>query len=317
MTAVPAPAPAPSPPPRKGRVFDRVSAVAAVLLFGAGAFLVAGWLRDRNAVQGGPEREYATAAPPADREVPAPPVDPRMEEWMDKAVNWGPLRAVSFGHHLSWFTAGPSHEHPAAVFGRALKRWQQQMTDEMRRRTIEAGPSAAVALRLQATTGSLPQCAFLVRMPLDAEAAKKRKLRTEPGGVALAFPARGDWEYVLFWFPAGMDFDDLAPEFKPEPGVLAVLGPEADLLDPRAVLRASPGAAGGATVLCRSRGPAGAAIDRLVSGLESRGWHGIVGSRREGLERAVALTGPRESVWIDTADRDADGGLVTVVLGNP
>lgn len=301
----------------------RVAAILSVGLFGGAGLMLADWVRDRGRVserlEHGTSVEAPRRAPAAEPKEREP--DPRMATWLDGGVTYGPSRRVGFGRDRAWFTVGTSREAPDVVFARRMTAWAMAIDATAFEGMVKAGPSAAVALRLSASVAVIPGGAALVRLPPDASASLRGALRTEPGGVILASSRRGRWEYLTFWFPEGLDLDALLREAKSSktaPRVLEAIGPEALAAFEPALSLSGEGAEGGpATVLCRARGPAGAAIERVASGLSGRGWRDAEQGVKDRDSGTRVLTGPDATVWMATADPSQVGGLVTVLIGPP
>jgi hypothetical protein len=276
---------------------------------------LADWLRER-ADLGRPAGSARSAGtrPPAD--VVAR--DPRMEPWLDPKVVWGPTRRTTFGKDTALLVTGSSPDGPALVFERRLVELAQGLGTSGLVEAVRAGPSAAAALRLNATVSNGPICAALVRLPPDVRGAVKGTLKTEPGVVILAFRAPDRWDYVTFWFPDGLDLTALARETAPPPQVLKPLGPEAERsLVPTLALGGEGATRGSKTILCRSQGPAGAAIDRVATSLLHRGWRDAEAHVEEKTPGARVLTGPSGTVWMATTDGERTDGLVTVLVEAP
>ena len=197
----------------------------AVALFGWGSLLLADWLHDRETLGAGSAAGVgARGASPAYRTVPR---DPRMKPWLDKSVAWSPTRKTKFGKDTALLATGSSVEGPGEVFVRLLESLAEATDARSARESLRREPTAAAALRLNATVSNGPICASLVRLPLDAAAAAGGRLRTEPGAVVLAFRAQARWDYVTFFFPAGLDLDALVRDSAPPPRSIEVLGSEA------------------------------------------------------------------------------------------
>jgi hypothetical protein len=172
-------------------------------------------------------------------------------------------------------------------------------------------------MRLRATVSNGPVAASLVRLPPDAARSVGGALRTETGAVVLAFRADPGWDYLAFWFPDGLDLAALATGPAPSPRVLSALGPEAqDALTPSLALGGDERGRG-ATILCRSKGPAGDAIAKVAGALERRGWRDVETDPTRRTPGARALTGPEGTVWMATSDVDRPDGLVSVLVEAP
>jgi len=159
-----------------------------------------------------------------------------------------------------------------------------------------------------------------VRLPPAPAALEDGRLRLEPGGVVLGWDYGTKWEYVVFYFPEGLDLEAFTQIRAPSAESIAVLGREGrEALVPELRIGGSePGEP--ATVLCRARGPAGAALDRVAAGLASRGFQDVKGSHLEGEEEQVVriLEGPGArcgSPRRARAGRRAGHGHDGVVLG--
>lgn len=328
---VPAPAAraraAEASPRRKPRWTSRVLAVASVLLFGAGALVIASWLRER--------RELAEAVATPHRRDPAAAgttfvqPDPRMAPYLSTNVRYGPVRKMPFGVDVAYFTAGPSKTPPGTVFGEILRRFAPATDEESRRRVLARGPSAVEALRAQPTLAKFQGGVALVHLapvpvglsPASTDDAEPEfeHLTTEPGGVVLAFDYGDDkWEYAVFFFPNGLDVETFTRTTTPPPDALASLGADAvDALTPQLRL-GGDGRGGLVTTLCRANGPAGAAVDRVAKGLSKQGFKELAGVRSGGggddVDVVRVLEGPRGTIWLTTSEREVDGGLVTVTM---
>lgn len=276
-------------------------------LFLAGALLLADWLRSRDAA-------FAPqAVPQAPRAIVEPATDPRIEPFLGGGVLWSPPRPDRFGHSPALFVVGHDRRGPKEVFAQMLGGgWD----DEARKAVIQAGPSAAVALRAQATVGVMPSGAFLVRLAPDLDAARAGRLVTEPGAVTLAFPTRVGWDYVTWAFPEGLDLDGLPASMQAPPESLRGLEGAADrVLDPVLALGASK--AGPQTVLCRARGKPADAVRDVAQRLERLGWlRRYAADRDEGTRVVRVLERGRREVWLAAADSAGAGGMVSVMLSN-
>ncbi len=303
---------------------SRVLAVLSIFLFAAGSLMLADALRGRDetsarvaAVQAG------KAQPPA-----APPlaIDEEMYAYLPPEIDFGPVRATHFGADRAFCTAGPSEAPPDVTFERILRTLNPDGGQEVRRSALSNPPSAAAALRMQASVGVLEGVAFLVRLPPSVEAALDGKLRTEKGAIVLAYARRpGSWEYVAFYFPDGLDLDGYVAQFGRPVDALAPLGPEVErVLEPAVAIGGdvfSASVAGGRrppmTVICRAVGTTGVAMDKAVAALQRRGWQPLPGVEGDGREDTRVLDGPKGQVWITTADRQQRDGMVTVMLDIP
>ena len=314
----------PPSPPRavRGRLVSRVLAVASVVLFGGGALLLARGLRHRGASEvdlGG--ARSSTAGAGAQPARPAAP-DVRLDAWLDPSVDFGPPRETRFGPAKALAFSGASSAGPEDVFGRMLARWGGTVDARTLRAAVEMGPSAAAALRLQATVGRWEGGAFLLRMPVEATA--DGRLRLEPGGLLFAFAAPHGWDYVGFYFQDGLDLDALLGDAraKPGPDALSPIPPEGVAgLEPVLSLDGfadvgSRAGRGPRSVVCRAHGEAGDAVDRAAASLEAAGYRTLsrVG---DPPQDARALAGPAATVWIATPDRRRAGGPVTIMVGPP
>jgi hypothetical protein len=303
-----------------------VLAVASVVLFGAGALHVARWLGERREPSDADSGASGRAAPAPLRRVAAS--DPRMDAFLSAAVAYGPVRRTPFGRDSALFTAGPSLTPPEQVFAEILGRFAPRTDPASLRRELERGPSAVSALRTRATVGPFPGGHYLVHLPPDAASALSGpvaggatvgRLRTEPGGIVLAFAYDGGrYEYAAFYFPNGFDVGAFSRSTEAGPEVLAALGPEA-----RGALSVEWCVGGDArgdltTALCRSKGRAGDALDRVAAGLSARGYTVLAGSRPgvpgESGDLVRVLESGRGTIWLTTSERDVVGGLVTVTL---
>ena len=321
----PPPSAAPSAPPsakpeRSGaRLWTgRAAALAVVVLFGWGTILMAGWLRERGDLA----RPIPSPVSPQKSVRDAVIREPLLDPWLDPAVSWGPVRRTSFGRDPALLVTGPSADGPDLVFERRLLAFARSLPIDGLAQAIREGPSATRAFRLNATLSAGPICASLVRLPPDVLASRGGTLRTEPGLVMLAFhaPKRSlhPWDYVTFFFPKGLDLSALARESAPPPRVLAVLGAEAQrFLVPTLALGADAHTQGSRTVLCRSVGTAGYAIDRVADALQSDGWRPLEGDPASRPPGTRVLTGPKGTVWMATTDVDRPDGLVSILVEAP
>ena len=275
-------------------------------LFLAGALLLADWLRDRDAAFG-----IATprAEPPR---VLDQALDPRVEAFLGGGVAWAPPRLDHFGPSPAALVVGHDLRAPKEVFARMLGGgWD----DEARRAALRAGPSAAVALRTQATVGVMPTGAFLVRMPPDLAAAAEGRLRTEPGAVTLAFPAARGWDYVTWAFPEGLDLDGLPAAFRAPPQVLTPLDGAADhLLEP--VFAFGGDGVGPRTILCRAQGGTGDVVREVAARLRSRGWVRHYASDAQDMRAVRVLRHGQQEIWLTAASTGKTGGMVSVMLSS-
>ena len=317
-SSTPPPAPATKSPPRSAPLWmGRVAAIVVVVLFGWGTLLLADWLRERGDLHRPVTQPLTRENLIRDAVIREPLLDP----WLDPAVAWGPVRKTSFGRDPALLVTGPSADGPDAVFERRLLAFAQSLPIDGLAQSIREGPSATRALRLNATLSAGPVCASLVRLPPDVVASRGGTLRTEPGLVMLAFhvPMRlHPWDYVTFFFPKGLDLSALARESAPPPRVLAMLGPEAQrFLVPTLALGGDTKAQGSRTVLCRSVGTAGYAIDRVAEALERQGWRSVDSDPSGRPPGTRALTGPKGTVWMATSDVDRTDGLVSVLVEAP
>jgi len=276
-------------------------------LFLAGALLLADWLRSRDAA-------FAPqVVPQSPRAAVEMVTDPRIEPFLGGGVAWGPARADRFGRSPAVFVVGHDERGPKEVFARMLEGgWD----DEARRAVLRAGPSAAVALRAQATVGMMPSGAFLVRIAPDLDAARAGRLLTEPGAVTLAFKKTVGWDYVTWAFPEGLDLDGIPATLRAPPQSLTPLEGATDrLLDP--LLAFGAGAKGPQTILCRAYGKPADAVRDVARRLERLGWLRRYGAEREEENRVVrVLERGRHEVWLAAADAAGAGGMVSVMLSN-
>lgn len=318
------PRPAATVPARPARRWpSRVLAAASVVLFAAGALRIGAWLRERRELAehvASPRRRDAATAAPA-----IVPADPRMAAYLPATVRFGPVRRMPFGRDEAYFAAGPSRTPPGTVFGEILRRFEPASDPASLRRAIEQGPSALAGLRTAPTIGKFPGGVSLVHLPASSAAAERagpdadvERLATEPGGVVLAFDYGDRFEYAVFFFPSGLDVEAFTRAATPRPDALAALGPEAvDALSPELRLGAD-GRGELVTTLCRAKGPAGAAMERVAKGLARQGYKELAGVRpsEDGADADVVrvLEGPRGTIWLTTSEREVDGGLVTVTM---
>ncbi len=311
-----------SSPGRRPRWPSRALAVATVALFTAGALFLARGLRGRGASDvdlraGGAAGAGATAEParPAGS-------DPRLDAWLDPSVDFGPPRETRFGPAKALAYSGAGAPGPGGGGGRRRAPGSGSGDERTARAVREMGPSAAAALRLQASVGRWEGGAFLVRLP--PEARSDGRLRLEPGGMLLALAAPHGWDYVGFYFPDGLDLDALLgdPRARPRPDALAPIPSEGvaalePVLSLDAFADAGPRAGRGPrSVLCRARGEAGDAVDRAAASLEAAGYR-TLSREAEAPQDARALSGPAATVWIATPDRRRAGGPVTIMVGPP
>ena len=99
---------------------------------------------------------------------------------------------------------------------------------------------------------------------------------------------------------------------------LAPLGPEAlSDLEPALSLGVDGRSDGASTVLCRSIGRAGGAIERVAASLSRRGFKDAEDGVKQRSAGTRVLAGPDATIWMTTADREQEGGLVTVLIGPP
>ena len=71
-------------------------------------------------------------------------------------------------------------------------------------------------------------------------------------------------------------------------------------------------------MLCRSKGLAGVAMDRVADAMTQHGFKDLaagVPAVVVGEEIVRVLRGPSCTVWLSTTDPSQDGGLVTVTIG--
>lgn len=318
----PSPSSAPAAPataaPRPVRRWpSRLAAVASLALFAGGALRVAHWMRERR------ELSETLAAPKqvvrTGRGVPffVEP-DPRMRDYLVPSARFGPVRRMPFGKDPALFASGSSRARPEVVFAEILKAWAPAQTPQSLEQAVREGPSAVGLLRLRASVESFPDGAALVRLPPAPAALEDGRLRLEPGGVVLGWDYGTKWEYVVFYFPEGLDLDAFTSTTAPPADSIAVLGREGreTLVPELRVGGDEPGEP--STVLCRARGPAGAALDRVAAGLAARGFQDVAGSHVEGEEEQVVriLEGPKGTIWLTTTERAQDGGLVTVTMAS-
>jgi hypothetical protein len=318
-TAAP-PAPSPSAPaPRPARRWPgRVAALATVLMFGAGSLLLADWLRERSAVDERLEHALSRRSGAALDAKAAPEVDPRMATWLDPAVRYGPARRMPFGRDRALFAVGTSTEGPQEVFPRLLGRMAAGFDAKAVDSVVRAGPSAVVALRLSASIGRIPGGASLVRLPPDVASIRRGIVRTEPGVVVLALEGHERWQYLTFYFPEGLDLDALIRSSRADPRVLDALGPAAgEVLQPALTFSGEDRMGGPSTVICKARGRAGAAIDKVADSLARRGWRDAEQGLEERRVGARVMAGPDATVWMTTVDREQMDGMVTVLIGPP
>jgi len=304
-------------------IASRVLAVVSVALFATGSLWIASWLRERR------ELSEALATPHAHDAATSAPFfvepDPRMRAYLASSVRFSRVRRMPFGADTAYFATGSSKSPPGTVFGEILRHFEPATDPASTRRAIAQGPSALAALRTAPTIGKFPGGVSLVRLapaPVATSAdpeAELEHLATEPGGVVLAFDYGDDkWEYAVFFFPEGLDIETFTRTTAPRPDALAALGPEAvDALAPELRL-GTDGRGELVTTLCRAKGPAGAAVDRVAKGLAKRGFRELAGRRSadDGLDDDVVriLEGPRGTIWLTTSEREVDGGLVTVTM---
>lgn len=311
----PSAAPVPSRPVRRWP--SRLAAVASVALFAGGALRIADWMRERRELS-----ESVGTAGPADASARRAPLfvepDPRMRDYLVPSARFGPVRRMPFGRDPALFASGSSRAGPEVVFADILRAWAPEEGVESLRRAVREGPSAVGLLRVRATVGEFPGGASLVRLPPAPASLEDDRLRLEPGGVVLGWDYGTKWEYVIFYFPQGLDLDAFTETAAPPAESIALLGREGrETLIPELRLGGSePGEP--STVLCRSRGPAGTAVDLVAEGLASRGFRDVSGTRLEGGEEQVVrvLEGPKGTVWLTTTERGQEGGLVTVTMAS-
>lgn|GEM_PF-5288607 len=296
---------------------SRLAAAASVALFAGGALRIAHWMRERRELS-----EAMDAPPPAGTAAGHAPLfvepDPRMRDYLVPSARFGPVRRMPFGRDPALFAAGTSRAGPDVVFADILRAWAPAEGVESLRRAVRDGPSAVGLLRVRATAGEFPGGASLVRLSPAPAALEAERLRLEPGGVVLGWDYGTKWEYVVFYFPQGLDLDAFTETTAPPAESIALLGREGrETLVPELRLGGTePGEP--STVLCRSRGPAGTAVDRVAEGLASRGFRDVSATRIEGQEEQVVrvLEGPKGTVWLTTTERGQDGGLVTVTMAS-
>ena len=289
-------------PPRKGNLL-LVAATGAMFL--GGALLLTDWLRDREvAYQMRPEPAPALTV----RTVPR---DPRVEAFLGGRVEWGPSKPESFGVSPAVLVTAHDKRPPEKVFAAMLDGIYDAKAV---RAMVREGPSAAVAMRMQATVGRMPSGAFLVRLVPDLEAARRGRLRTEPGAVTLAFPGPTGWQYVTWAFPAGLDLDALPGSLRAPPNALDGLDGAAEgVLEPVFAL----GSGGGAeTIFCRAKGLTGMALERVASSLVQRGWTPRYGAEKNAHQVVRVLQRGRREVWLAAADSRMKDGIVSVILGS-
>ncbi|MFV1958368.1 MAG: hypothetical protein ACC662_03030 [Planctomycetota bacterium] len=273
-------------------------------LFVSGALLLTDWLRDRDAtLVARPLRAVPPRASPL-------PIDPRVEVFLGGGVAWSPGRLDRLGRSPAVFVVGHDLRGPKEVFARMLEGgWD----DEARLAVLREGPSAAVALRSQATVGMMRAGAFLVRMAPDLDAARRGRLVTEPGAVTLAFRKTVGWDYVTWAFPEALPLDGPPEASRAPPRALTPLGgAAARLLEP--VFAFGGGEGGPKTILCRSRGPAVDAVRELAARLGRRGWVRRYVSEAQGPRVVRVLGDGRNEVWL-TAEAGG-GGMVSVMLSS-
>lgn len=297
------------PRPKKSNLFF---AAATGALFLVGCLLLTDWLRDREAVQSmpGTSTRGAAGVPP----MKTVELKPEHTAWLGGGVAWGPARPDDFGGSRTLFVTGHTKDPPHVVFRRMIGPGPDEAT---RAEIAAAGPSAQIALRLQATVGRMPQGAFLVRLPADVAAARDGHLRTEPGAVTLAFEGRRGWSYITWIFPEGLDLDRLGAAFRAPPGTLSALpAAHAEHLEP---IVAFGGTQGPRTVLCRARGRPVKAVEAVATLLEKQGWERRYVKERTGRSVVRVLAQGDRQVWLSAGESsrgDSDeGGLVSVVLG--
>ena len=311
---------APASSRRKGSLLQRLMAAGTVGLLLAAGLLLADWLRAREQVGAGLNATLTEARGQGLEDVPESAFDPRMDGWMPGTVGFSQPRLTSFGDDRALFSAGPSLAPPEEVFGAVVARMERGVTEEAARRALAMGPSAMAALRMQVTAGLFPGGAFLLRLAPRLDEVQAGRLRLEPGGVMLAWQVAAErWEYVLFYFPDGLDLDAFIRRFGAPERALEPLGPVARhyleptlQLDPAAW--GTPDAAGPRTVICKARGTPREAISQATRELEERGWLLVPPRGAEDGSMAV-LEGPGGSIWIATSEPEVTGGLVTVLFG--
>ena len=302
---------------RAGRWFARITAVVALGALALGALFLASWFRDRREVA----EETATThgAIHEGTAAVAVPVDPRMQVYLAHSIAFNPVREVSFGTDKALFSAGPSKRKPEDVFGGILLAWAPMIDPAAIRAALLNDTMSTAILRMQVTTGVFPGGAFLVRLAPDPSSYASGRLRLEPGGAMLAYDEGDSWQYVVFYFPHGIDIESFTEQNAPPPGVLSALGPAAtQSLEPAMVLGDPDRTSGASTVLCRSKGLAGAAMDRVADAMTKQGFKDMaVGPVAvvPGEESVRVLRGPSCTVWLSTTDPSQDGGLVTVTIG--
>jgi hypothetical protein len=171
-------------------------------------------------------------------------------------------------------------------------------------------------MRVHAATGHAGPAVYLSRMPPEVRA--DGGLRLEPGGVLLGFPAPHGWDYVGFFFPAGLDLDALLhdPRHRATPESLSPIpAPARERLEPVIALDAF-GAPGVRSVICRARGAAGPAVEQAALALEGEGWSRLSRRTAPAPGEAWALSSRRGGrggeLWIETPERSREGGLVTI-----
>ena len=301
---------------RAGRWFARITAVVALVTLGLGSLFLASWFRDRRETA----RETVATHEPVHAGTPvvAVPIDPRMQAYLAHSIAFNPVREVRFGKDRALFCAGPSRRRPEDVFGGILKTWEPQLDPVAIRAALINDLTATALLRLHVTTGMFPGGAFLVRLAPDPTSYASGHLRLEPGGAMLAWDEGDSWQYAVFYFPHGIDIEAFTEQNAPPPNALAALGPEASRsLVPAMVLGDPDRETGASTVLCVSKGLAGAAVDRVADAMTRAGFRDVTAgpSVEAGEEIVRVLRGPTSTVWLSTTDPAHDGGLVTVTIG--
>lgn len=317
------PAPADLKPVWVRRALRATGALVTMGVVAWGALLLANHLDERRDVADNvAARQQIAGAPP---HVASMPEDPRMRMYLDTPVNWSPVRLVKFGEDLAYFSSGLSQVHPNKMFHGIADGFSRAAdTPEARAaaKQYEGVPAVTKLWRLHMHMGQLHGIAFFLHAPPDLAAARAGTLKTEPGGLILGFQKNAGWEYITFFFPAGLNLDAYLRQFGPAPQALRELGPEVGrhLVPTLALgsggtgLTGATSTKGARTVFCKAVGRSDEALKRTVAALKRRGWESRLPPGAKEQPGRHVLGSPQGELWITASDLNQVGGLITVLL---
>lgn len=291
------------------RLWRAFCAVAAFGLVAVAAWRYRDWVEDAaTALAAAPER--------GDRAAPDLVTGTLARYDMAPGLAYGPASLVRFGDASAWMRVATSPEPPEDVFRRTVMSQRGRRGLDPMRLVFSADRLSAI-FRGQSQIGVVGGVPFLLRLPIDAHAARKERVAVEPGALTFAFSQGDVWDYVFFHFPEGLRLEDLTGDAARARALLAPLGVAfSRFLSPQYALdfgRAEAGPSPG-TVLCRTEGDAREAFASAMEGLQEDGWH----VEKQGPEppgtHAFRVAKEGTEAWIRGELNEADEAWVTVVI---